>query len=157
MVCLSMRIRPALSAAFYSLPLFTLGIGAQGADANPKSLYDGDRWFELRDPVERDGAPAFYQGAVASAPNDLRRPAVNAYRKSGVPESVIMAISGHKMRTVFERNNSKDEDDMRKAVNRRDQLESRARAAAEHPAAGNNEIICQIERSVAPAPTARTA
>jgi hypothetical protein len=38
-----------------------------------KSLYDTHRWFELRDSVAKGTAPAFYQGAVACAFNDLHR------------------------------------------------------------------------------------
>src|SRR5215813_1649044 len=37
-----------------------------------KSLYDSHRWFELRDAVTKDDAPAFYRGVVACAFNDLR-------------------------------------------------------------------------------------
>jgi hypothetical protein len=41
-------------------------------------------------------------------------------RKAGVPESVIMEITGHSTREMFDRYNTVDEDDTRKAV---DQLE----------------------------------
>ena len=41
-------------------------------------------------------------------------------RKAGVPESVIMEITGHSTREMFDRYNTIDEDDTRKAV---DQLE----------------------------------
>lgn len=40
-------------------------------DASLKSLYDGHRWFELRDSVAKGGAPEFYQGAVACAFHDV--------------------------------------------------------------------------------------
>ena len=36
-----------------------------------KALYDGHRWFALRDALDRT-APAFYRGAVACAFNDVR-------------------------------------------------------------------------------------
>jgi hypothetical protein len=53
--------------------LASLCIGAQKDDTNLKSLYDSHRWFELRDSIRKDGAPAFYEGAVACAFNDVRR------------------------------------------------------------------------------------
>jgi hypothetical protein len=37
-------------------------------------------------------------------------------RKAGVPESVIMEITGHSTRTMFDRYNTIDLDDKRKAV-----------------------------------------
>jgi hypothetical protein len=73
MASLSLKIRTALLAALCSLLLFTFCISAHGNDASLKSLYDGHRWFELRDVVEKEGASAFYEGAVACAFNDLRR------------------------------------------------------------------------------------
>lgn len=38
-------------------------------------------------------------------------------RKSGVPESVIMEITGHSTREMFDRYNTIDMDDAKKAVN----------------------------------------
>jgi hypothetical protein len=38
-------------------------------------------------------------------------------RKSGVPESVIMEITGHSTRELFDRYNTVDEEDTRNAVN----------------------------------------
>ena len=77
MASLSLGIRPALLVALRCLLLFTFCISAHGDEASLKSLYDGHRWFELRDVVEKEGASAFYQGAVACAFNDLRRCAKN--------------------------------------------------------------------------------
>ena len=53
--------------------LAPLCFGAQKEDTNLKALYDGHRWFELRDSVRKGGASAFYQGAVACAFNNVRR------------------------------------------------------------------------------------
>ena len=73
MASLSLRIRAAVLVALCSLLLFTFCIDVHGDDSSLKSLYDGHRWFELRDFIEKEGASAFYQGAVACAFNDLRR------------------------------------------------------------------------------------
>lgn len=37
-------------------------------------------------------------------------------RKAGVPESVIMAITGHSTRAMFDRYNTVDEYDLRQAI-----------------------------------------
>lgn len=73
MTSLSLRIRAAVLVAWCSLLLFTFCIDVHGDDSSLKSLYDGHRWFELRDFIEKEGASAFYRGAVACAFNDLRR------------------------------------------------------------------------------------
>lgn len=49
--------------------------------------------------------------------HDLRHCFNTNMRKSGVPESVIMQITGHSTREVFDRYNSIDEEDIRGAVN----------------------------------------
>src|SRR5665213_136395 len=48
--------------------------------------------------------------------HDLRHCAVTNLRKAGVPESVIMSISGHKTHSVFKRYNSIDRDDKLEAL-----------------------------------------
>ena len=73
MASLSLRIKAALLVALPSFLLLAFCISACPDNANLKSLYDGHRCFELRHSVEKDGASAFYQGAVACAFNDPRR------------------------------------------------------------------------------------
>ncbi len=69
---MSLRIGPPLWAGLCFLLVSPICFGESG-NASLKSLYDGRRWFELRDSVEKGGAPVFYQGVVACAFNDSRR------------------------------------------------------------------------------------
>jgi len=48
--------------------------------------------------------------------HDFRRTAARHYRRSGVSEGVVMKILGHKTRSIFERHNIKNEDDLREAA-----------------------------------------
>jgi len=54
--------------------------------------------------------------------HDFRRTAARAYRRSGVSEGVVMNILGHRTRSIFERYNIKNEDDLREAAATVDQL-----------------------------------
>ncbi|UCD87279.1 MAG: hypothetical protein JSV01_05860 [Desulfobacterales bacterium] len=46
----------------------------------------------------------------------MRHPFKTYMRKSGVPESVIMEITGHSTREMFDRYNTVDAEDARRAV-----------------------------------------
>lgn len=49
-------------------------------------------------------------------PHDFRRTAARAYRRSGVIEGVVMKILGHETRSISERYNIRNEDDLREAA-----------------------------------------
>jgi hypothetical protein len=67
------------------------------------------RWIEYG-----DGRPRKYQGLIV---HDRRRSAVKNLRDAGVPETVVMKISGHKTQSVFRRYSIVSTDDLHRAMN----------------------------------------
>jgi hypothetical protein len=70
MASLSLRISGISLAGFCFLVICPLAVSASSDNAHMKSLYDGRRWFELRDSVAKGGASVFFRGVVACAFND---------------------------------------------------------------------------------------
>ena len=77
---------------------------------NPET---GKPYQDIRKTFRRAVAEAELRGLWF---HDLRRSFVTRARKAGVPESVVMRMSGHKTRSVFDRYNCVDEGDLRRAV-----------------------------------------
>jgi integrase len=73
----------------------------------PVRHFPYDHWHAL---VARAGIPG------RRIVHDFRRTAARSYRRSGVSEGVVMKILGHKTRSMFERYNIKNEDDLREAA-----------------------------------------
>jgi integrase len=104
-VFLTSRVRKALEAQ-------PRHIKSDSVFTNPDT---GETWKDIRKMFHRACRAAKLPGIWF---HDLRRSFVTNARRRGVPESVVMKMSGHRTRAVFDRYNIVEEDDLRDAVKR---------------------------------------
>lgn len=104
-IVLTQRVRTMLE----SLPR---GLPGTAVLPNPNT---GKPWQEIRKLFYRACAKAELENLWF---HDLRRSFVTRARKLGIAESVVMRMSGHKTRAVFDRYNVVNEDDLRAAAGR---------------------------------------
>src|SRR5437879_4377134 len=63
-------LKSADKVVLATLMLFLRGLAPASDVPNLKALYEQHRWFDLRDAIKHQPAPALYKGAVDAAFND---------------------------------------------------------------------------------------
>lgn len=108
--------------------LLALCIAAKGPEDYVFTRASGERVRDIR--------PAWKQACTAAEVpkllfHDLRRTAVRNLVRAGVGDKVSMKISGHKTRSVFDRYNIIDQNDMRRAMEKLEQFKQLERGQDE--------------------------
>jgi len=96
-------------------------------EAIPKAIHDKHVFLYKGKPIEdlrtglkkacKDAGISYGRGEKSGfVLHDLRHTFNTNMRKAGVPESVIMKITGHSTRAMFDRYNTIDEDDLQTAI-----------------------------------------
>jgi integrase len=116
------RLAPQDTKGGEHRPVYLTGRTLEALKALPRYLHcehvfvnseTGERWKEIRAKFRRAREAA---GLKEVWFHDLRRSFVTNARRRGVPESVVMKLSGHRTRSVFDRYNVVSEDDLQTAV-----------------------------------------
>jgi integrase len=89
------------------------------------------RWLPIGDFRKVWETACAESGLAGRIFHDLRRSAVRNLVRAGVQERVAMRISGHKTRSVFDRYNIIDEDDLRFAVRKLQKFQDAAEPASQ--------------------------
>ena len=92
--------------------------GSEYVFVNPDT---GERYKEIQAAVERARHAAGLDGMWT---HDLRRSFITNARRAGIPQRVIMSMSGHLTDAAFKRYDIVEEEDQRRAVQRLDELRS---------------------------------
>lgn len=103
------RKRLKKAGQIVSLVFFRLVANGRGGPKEPRRIKAFKKAWELA--CKSAGCP----GRI---PHDLRRTAIRAMVRRGIPERVAMTLSGHKTRSVFERYNIVSPGDLRDAARR---------------------------------------
>ena len=103
------RKRLKKAGQIVSVVFFRLVAKGRGGPKEPRAIKAFKKAWELA--CKRAGCP----GRI---PHDLRRTAIRAMVRHGIPERVAMTLSGHKTRSVFERYNIVSPGDLRDAARR---------------------------------------
>jgi integrase len=97
----------------------------------------GRRWQDIQAAVERARKAAGLAGVWV---HDLRRSFVTQARRSGLPESVVARLSGHRTAAVFKRYNIVEEQDLKAAA----EVLNRARKTAEAPSGQDSDAVDEM-------------